>query len=191
MLSKSNARSSLKNLLMILFFLLFCKQASPALGIRTPVVVSGPTVVGIISHPDLKPRAVAVYNNGNKVFVADDTTGNVYIYDGTTLAELGSVFIGRGVTTMVVHEGSGKLYAASLFECKIGVVNAAQGTFTRYLGSNKYCNMFKGHLAIDENLGKLYALSLDGLTQIDIATDSETPIAGFGGGGFEAWGLTH
>ena len=195
---------SLKDLLLILFIFLFFNQASPALGIEEEVVAGGP-VVGIISRPTLKPRAVAVYNKGNKVFVADDATGNVYMYDGTTLAELGSVFVGKGVTTMVVHEGSGKLYAASLFECKIGVVDAANGIFIRYLARENadiwnrgYCNMFKGHLAIDDNLGKVYALSLQGLTQIDISTDSETHIhqcvgffedCGFGGGGYEGMGI--
>jgi DNA-binding beta-propeller fold protein YncE len=205
MLSKSNITGFLNNLFLTLLFLPFFNYASPALGIETPVVSGGPTVVGIISRPGLKPNAVAVYNNGNKVFVADDTTGNVYMYDGTTLAELGSVYIGRGITTMVVDERSGKLYAASLFEDKIGVLDAANGALIRYLARENadifhrgYSNMFKGHLAIDEDLGKLYALSWQGLTQIDIATDSETLIhddviggePGFaGGGGYEGLGV--
>ena len=49
---------------------------------------AGENVVGQITRPGLKPSAVAVYEAGNRVFVGDDITGNIYIYDGTTLAEL-------------------------------------------------------------------------------------------------------
>lgn len=159
-------------------------------------VLAAPSLVGTITRPNLTPRSVAVYQPANKVFVGDDTTGNVYIYDGATLAELGVVFVGRGLTTMVVDEARGRLYAASLFEKKIGVVDAVQGVFVRYLenpdpvfGFPRYANVFKGHLALDEPLGKLYALALEGLVQIDLATLAETPIPGFGGGGFEGLGV--
>src|SRR5437667_11703833 len=61
------------------------------------------TVVGSITRAGLFPTAVAVYEAGNKVFVADSTTQKVYTFDGSSFAELNSVTVGTGVHTIVVH----------------------------------------------------------------------------------------
>jgi YVTN family beta-propeller protein len=148
-----------------------------------PALLCGQTVVGTITRPNFRPFSVAVYETGNKIFVADDASGRVYIYDGANNAELGFVSIGAKIHAMVVDETKGKLYAASLEKRKIGVVNAVTGAFIGYL-SGTYSNVFD--LTQDQNLGKVYALSLEGLTQIDVATDSETNIPGFDGGGFQS-----
>jgi len=151
--------------------------------ITTPLLAQ--TVVGTLSQPGMKPYSVAVYEAGNKIFVADDNTGNLHMYDGATDALLSSVFIGGKVNSMVVHESSGKLYAASLSVNKIAVVNAATGAFLTYLAGTYANTVSPTSLRIEQGLGKVYALSLEGLTQIDVATNSETIIPGFGGGGFE------
>ncbi len=131
--------------------------------------------MGTISRPDLRPFAVAVYEAGDRVFVADNTTGNLYTYDGSTLAEIGSAFIGTWVSDLLVHEPTGKLYVMSTTEDKVVVVDAATGAFIRYLGGS-YPEGFT--LLQDESLGKVYVLSADTvLTQIDIATDIETNIS--------------
>jgi len=91
------------------------------------------TVVGTLSRAGLQPYAVTVYETGNKIFVADNATGNLYFYDGATNVELGFVFVGTDVFYMVVDEASGKLYAASRGAQKIAVVNAATGAFITYL----------------------------------------------------------
>ncbi len=151
--------------------------------------VRGQTVVGTITRPGLQPNTVAVYEAGNKVFVSDPPTGNLYIYNGATLAELGSVFIGAGAARkMLVHEASGKLYAfvgAPLN--KIAVVNAVTGAFIQYL-SGAYTNANGSGLWMekDESLGQVYALSFEGLRQIDVTNNAETTIPGAGGGGFES-----
>ncbi|MGA2606727.1 MAG: choice-of-anchor D domain-containing protein [Terriglobia bacterium] len=143
------------------------------------------TVVGTITRPGMVPTAVAVYEAGNKVFVADDNTGNLYMYDGTTLAESGSAHIGTSVLSMVVDETRGKLYAGSLMDKKISVVNASTGALIKVLPGT-YTNLTSSQsLVLDPGLGKVYAISFEGLTQIDEATDSETliPVPGYGGGG--------
>jgi len=141
----------------------------------------GQTVIGTIARPNLRPYAVAVYEAGNKVFVADDATGNLFTYDGATNAEINSVSVGRLVSAMIVHEASAKLYALSFDLKKIAVVNANTGALIKYL-PGKYPAGFtflgSGDLALDAGIGKLYAfVSGDTVAQIDIATDSITPIA--------------
>ena len=141
----------------------------------------GQSVIGTISRPNLRPYAVAVYEAGNKVFVADDATGNLFTYDGNTNAEINAALVGRLVSAMVVHEASAKLYALSFDLKKIAVVNANTGALVKYL-PGKYPTGFtflgSGDLALDEDIGKLYAfVSGDTVAQIDIATDAITPIA--------------
>jgi len=138
------------------------------------------TVVGTLSRAGLQPYAVAVYETGNKIFVADNATGNLYFYDGATNVELGFVFVGADVFYMVVDEASGKLYAASRGAQKIAVVNAATGAFIAYLAETY---SISHGLELDVSLRKVYALSTEGLRQIDIATNSETTIPGFSSGG--------
>lgn len=141
----------------------------------------GQTVTGSISRLNLRPYAVAVYEAGNKVFVADDATGNLFTYDGATNAEINSAFVGRLVSSMIVHETSAKLYALSFDLKKIAVVDAKTGALIKQL-PGKYPAGFtflgSGDLALDDGIGKLYAfVSGDTVAQIDIATDSITPIA--------------
>ncbi|HEX9652602.1 MAG TPA: beta-propeller fold lactonase family protein [bacterium] len=151
--------------------------------VLAPMILYSQNSIGVLSKPNLQPYSVAVYEGGNQVFVADDASGNVLIYDVLSLAELGSVQVGKKIYTMTVDEASGKLYAGSVEQQKIAVVNAATGEFLKYLDGN-YANIFS--IESDPALNKIYALSLNGLTQIDIATDAETEIPGLGGGGFEA-----
>jgi YVTN family beta-propeller protein len=147
----------------------------------TPLSLFGQRVVGTISKPGLQPWGVAVYEAGNKVFIADHATSHLLIYDENTFVLLGEVSIdGAGGSFMVVDETRGKLYAGGAQ--KIAVVNITTGVLIDYL-SGTYENLFG--LVHDESLGKLYTLSIEGLRQIDIATDSITVIPGFGGGGYE------
>jgi len=148
-----------------------------------PTILYSQKSIGVLSKPNLQPYSVAVYEDGNRVFVADEASGNILIYDVFSLAELGAVQVGKKIHTMIVDEASGKLYAGSVEQQKIAVVNAATGAFLKYLDGN-YANIFS--IEGDPALNKIYALSLDGLTQIDVATDEETVIPGLGGGGFEA-----
>jgi DNA-binding beta-propeller fold protein YncE len=146
-------------------------------------------IVGKLARAGLRPYALALYEAGNKVFVADQASGNLFVYDTGSLAELGSVAVGTFVWTMVVDEQSGKLYAKAQREGTdgIAVVDAKTNTFIEHLTGDgsltEYGNLFQ--LVLDPGLRKLYALHINGLTQIDVTTDTETKIPGFGGGGFE------
>ena len=159
-----------------IILILFAAMAAP---------LWGQTVVGTLSQSGMQPYSVAVYETGNKVFVADNSTGNLHMYDGATNVLLNSAFIGGKVNSMVVHESSGKLYAVSLIERKIAVVNAATGAFITYLAGTYTNTLSSTSLRIDQSLAKVYALSQEGLTKIDVATNSETIIPGLGGGGTE------
>jgi YVTN family beta-propeller protein len=134
------------------------------------------TVVGTISRSGMKPSAVAVYETGDKVFIADQTTGNLYIYDGTTLADLGFIYVGT-VGRMVVDETYGKLYATvgtALTDAKVVAVNAATGVSLGEVvpyGSTTYL------LAHDPGLAKVYTVNFGSLYQIDVATDTTASVA--------------
>lgn len=138
------------------------------LGLAAPFV--GQTIVGTISKPGMKPFAVAVYEKGGKVFIADNSTGNLYMYDEETLTEKGSLYIGKETHEMVVHEGSGKLYAASWSDKNITVVDASTCAFITKI------NLGYGDLALDEELGKVYSLLGTRVLQIDVKTDSVVEI---------------
>jgi YVTN family beta-propeller protein len=137
------------------------------------------TVVGTITREGMVPSAVSVFETGNKVFVADETTGYVYIYDGTTLDELGSVNVGGPVGRMVVDEAYGKLYATvgtTLANAKVVAVNAATNAL---IGDVVTCSPFCANLiqlAHDPGLAKVYAVSLFSLVQVDVATDTTASV---------------
>ena len=137
--------------------------------------LSSQIIIGTLSRPNMQPYAVSVYETGNKVFIADNATGNLYTYDGDTHAEINSVFVGTQVSSIIVHETSAKLYAFSSAEKKIAVLDVESGAFIHYV-SGTFTSGFTSTL--DENLGKVYAfVAHDTIAQIDIATDSVTPIA--------------
>jgi hypothetical protein len=156
----------------------------------------GQTVVGKISRVGLEPFSVEVYEKENKVVIGDNKTGNLYFYDCTTLSEKGSVHIGSEILQMVIDEVSGKIYATceappSLIT-KIAVVDAKTETFIRYLSEGSWWGGYwlqPDGFVMDSELRKLYALHIEGLTQIDMVTDEETEVPGFGGGGIEAIGI--
>lgn len=147
------------------------------------VPLIGQTVVGTISKPGMQPTAVAVYEAGNKFFVADKTSGNVYIYDGTTLEELGFVYVGLDeVSEMVVDEEYGKLYACDIWLVpKIAVVDAATGTFIRHIVDLPVPGV-SPLIVHDESLHKVYSTYGGKFFQIDVATDTVTSVPTITGG---------
>jgi YVTN family beta-propeller protein len=130
------------------------------------------TTVGKITKPDLVPTAIAVYEKGNKVCIADRTSGSLLIYDSTTLQELGAVSVGlASVTWMEVNETFGKLYAAafSTVPSKIAVVDLDG---MKLLPPLEISLTFP-RLGHDEGLDKLYVLHGE-FYAVDVATDSVT-----------------
>ena len=152
------------------------------------VPATGQSIVATLSRDDWQPRTVAVHEASNRVFVGDQPTGQVFVFDGPTLELLASPTVGMGVSALTVAQGQGKVYAYSIFDHKIAVLDAATGGFLHFVSGSFY-NVFQGFMTVDEDLGALYVLSLDGLARIDVTNDSVTPIPGAGGGGFEGLGL--
>jgi len=149
----------------------------------------GQTVIGSITRPGLRPTEVAVFEAGNRVFVADDATQKIYMFDGVTHAELNSIPATPGLNPellsppgMVVHEQSGKLYALS--SGGILVIDAFTGALIRTLPgyiSDWWTLKNTPSLALDSNASKLYAVSpTAGLRQINTRDDSETTVPGAG-----------
>jgi DNA-binding beta-propeller fold protein YncE len=79
------------------------------------------------------PTALALYETGGRVFIADDSTGQIHTYDVSTLAEVNSVTVGSAVLSMVVDQSRGKLYACSTDERRIAVINAQSGALLQFL----------------------------------------------------------
>ena len=96
--------------------------------------------------------------------------------------------VGTFIDQMVVHEGTGKLYAISRTQDKVGVVNAATGAFIHYMAGDYSLTNFSGfNSELDESWAKCSAV-IRRVRQIDVLSDVETMVPGFGGGGEEKHG---
>ena len=124
--------------------------------LNTFISVMGQTVVGKITRPGMKPWSLAVYENGNKVFIGDKETGNLLIYDGTSLELLNELSIegGCGGSSFCIHEESGKLYFCTFPSGNhVAVVDADADTLLYYIDVDGYVPI------IDEELGQIYIIS--------------------------------
>lgn len=74
---------------------------------------SGPAVVDTIDLPGAQPLAVGVYETGNKIYVADDNSGNLIVLHGTTREVLTTIPVGAAVFDIAIDESMGKVYTAS------------------------------------------------------------------------------
>jgi YVTN family beta-propeller protein len=74
---------------------------------------SGPAIVDTINLPGAQPLAVGVYETGNKIYVADDNSGNLIVLHGTTREVLRTIPVGAAVFDIAVDESMGKVYTAS------------------------------------------------------------------------------
>ena len=142
------------------------------------IPLCGQTIVGTITGPTYFQGA-RVYEAGNKVCAYDGGTDTVFFYDGTTFAQLGSVFVGGDdLGGMELHQASGKLYLLLGHPTnKIAVVNVITGTFVRYLSRTYSNSIFADPFKLkqDHSLGKIYAFTSE-LTQIDVSNDTETTV---------------
>lgn len=150
----------------LVHFFIFCIAL---MILRVPPTL-GQTVVGTISRPGLRPWSLAFYEAGNKLFVGDRATGNLLIYDGSSMALLAELSIdgGAGGSSMVIDEPSGKLYLSTFpGGYHVAVINAITNQLIRYINVDTY------GLEKDEGLRRVYAigrLSRD-LYVVDVPTD--------------------
>jgi hypothetical protein len=133
-------------------------------------------IIGTIARSNLNPGSLAVYETGNKLFVGDWETGNLLVYDGTTLDSLAEIPIdgGCGGSCMVVHEESGKLFLGTFPRGDhIAVVNMATNELIEYIEIDGMC------IYIDEELGIIYTISDNApfiLYAIDVHTHEVTSV---------------
>jgi hypothetical protein len=139
-------------------------------------------IAGTITRPGFLPSALALDGAMNRLFVFDESTHSVFIYNATTLQELGSVETTLGdCLSMVVDESQGKLYAAYFgpgagLSDNIAVIDTHTGTLLKYVQSSGF-----GFLVNDEALDVVYASSNSSVQRIDVATDMATSIDGIWG----------
>lgn len=143
--------------------------------------LSGQTVVAVISKPNLRPTAVAVYEGGNKVLIGDKTSGSLLVYDDRTLEQLATIPLGiTQFSTIVVDEKYGKAYCVGekpdWTNETIAVVDAVRNKFLRYI-ELPFQRTFT-RVAYDPGLHRIFAMSVGGCLMIDVAADGVTPIAG-------------
>jgi hypothetical protein len=146
--------------------------------VKSSLQVAG--IVGTITHPGFRPRALALDEIRNRLFVYDGSNNTIYIYNATTLEELGNVAtILQGCNSMVIDESQGKLYAGSASAAgaypkdNIAVIDTASGTLLKYLAT-----MGQNLLAKDESRDVVYVASVGGAWKIDVLTDAMMPIEG-------------
>jgi len=157
----------------------FRPAGSPQVHAAAPLA-SG--ITGTITRPGFLPSALALDETRNRLFVFDKSTGNIYFYDATTLAELGSVATTfEESISMVIDESQGKLYAGywgpgAGMSNNVAVIDTATGTLLKYVLASGF-----GQLVNDEALDAVYVSSNGSIIRIDAATDVETPIAGITG----------
>jgi DNA-binding beta-propeller fold protein YncE len=150
-------------------------------------IVRAQSILTSLSQSGWQPRSLAYYQSGGRLLVGDQPTGKVYTFDGATLALVGTAQVGNGISALVVHQGRGLAYAYSLFDKRIAVIDASTGGFLRFLAGS-YSNVAQsiGGLTIDESLDALYVLSLEGLFQFTLSTETVRKLGAVGGGQYEA-----
>ncbi len=124
--------------------------------------------------------AMAVYETGNVLYVADDADGTIKAYDGATNVLLGTITgAGGGISALVINEAHGKLYAASEATRQITVINAATravlGTIDPRFGSTSAAYF---QMEPDSSRGKIWVRATDRVSVIDVATDGITRVLG-------------
>jgi YVTN family beta-propeller protein len=148
--------------------------------------VSSP-YVATISIAGAQLTAMAVYETGNKIFVADDNSQSLHVIDGTTDKVIATIpNVGGSVFDIAVNETHGKVYAASAVTNTTGltsgtglisVIDANTGQITKQFNpQGGGLSMF--HLANDEVHDKIYLAFRTGTGVIDAATDVLTLVAG-------------
>ena len=74
---------------------------------------------------DAQPSAVAVDAKTGRVYVAEQKTGNVVIYNGKTYSVLGRVKAGSTPYAMAADSTAGKVYVANMFSNDVTVITGA------------------------------------------------------------------
>ncbi|MBF0339307.1 MAG: hypothetical protein HQL05_15920 [Nitrospirae bacterium] len=133
--------------------------------------------------------SMAIYQAGNKIFVADDDKQAIYVIDGSTNKKIAEIpNIGGYVLQMEVNETYGKVYATS--DKMSGTTGFTPGTgLISVIDANTYevikqinpgyqGNISYFRLGNNEVHNKMYVAFYSGVGVIDVASDKFTTISG-------------
>ena len=143
------------------------------------------TVVTTVSRPNMRPTSVAVYENGNKYFIADKSSKSILVYNGKTDKFLATVKINLSeVHQMIVDEKSGRLFGTGISDTKILVLNTKTNSLIQYLTPPNIQRF--PMLAYDPAIHKIYVLysasfSNGGFVQIDVQSLAMKQLNGING----------
>ncbi len=147
------------------------------------------THFGTIIQTGLSPRSITVYEKMNKIFVAD-SSDKIFVFDGNSLNVIDTISTGiTGILEMQIIEKYGKLYASNIgysssADRRVVVINADTGDLIKYIAAGNFTQLYK-----DEELGKIYALLVPALYQIDALTDSVKVVPGISGKSTSSLGI--
>ena len=131
--------------------------------------------------------AMAVYEGGNRIFVADDDSESLHVIDGGTNQIIATIpNVGGAVFQIAVNETYGKVYVASDKQCcttgitpgtgLISVINANTHQIIKQINPGDQGNVSYFIMGNDEVHDKVYVAFYSGVGVIDAATDQFTLI---------------
>lgn len=152
-----------------------------------------PELIDTISLSGTQPTALAVYETGNKLYVADDNGEDLIVIDGATRDVITTIDVGGSVFNVVVNETYGKVFVASSDNAfttginegngLISVIDAENDTLITQIdpaASVSPGNAGDYGFGHDEVHDKLYfsyfCPSCGSLGVVDVATNAVTPI---------------
>lgn len=130
-------------------------------------------------HPAVTPRALALYDDGKKVYVAGQTSNSLYVIDGASRAVVSTIPLFAEPTSVVVAPDGSAVYVACQMAAKIVKVDPTTDTVLASLDVSEK----PFGLALNEDGSKLFASHLllgPGVSVIDTASftlTNKVPIA--------------
>ncbi len=141
----------------------------------------------ISAPPDTDWRDIELYRAGNRLFVADVSNGQILVYDSNSLSSLSPIslaaYLPSGPYDLMVHEGTGTLYAAVGVGYEYGGATTNTTLVVIDADTSAVIGTLTGlgqglRLAMDESRARLYTLGIqfpltldDILTAVDIPTN--------------------
>ena len=131
-----------------------------------------PRIVDTVYFPGFKPLDMAVFETGNKVFVLDGNSPNIFVIDGLSHTIVDTISVGAGLD-MLLNETHQKLYVSRPND--VGVIDAQTHTIVKTL--NQAGLRLRVH---DETRDRIYAttsFAAGEIWRIDAADDSLVMVA--------------
>jgi YVTN family beta-propeller protein len=120
------------------------------------------------------PGAIAIDSVTNRIYVANEGSGNVSVIDGATDKVMATVPVGDLPYVIAANPVTNKIYIAKTFSNTITVIDGAN-----HVTSSLKAGMQADAIAVDPGANKLYLLNYEShdVTVLDGATDKDTAVA--------------